>query len=269
MQTIAGNGFLLFLTAVAASVVRRSIASSSTAPNLRLWINKSCPYAARAWITLLEKGIDCELREVDLQAKPADFNKLYSEINVDSSASSKVPILEDFSDGTRLIESAVIAHYLEEKFQSCGTCLSPISAKDKALVRLFSETFQGTLQMMPYKCIQATPETKNELLESLRRNIVIVDTFLKKYGKNDGPFLLGKEFSFAEVMTGPFIQRLLPVAAHFCKFDVIAECRTAGCTRLIAWMEAVQSRKSVIATKMADEAIVAAYDAARKRLAGK
>jgi glutathione S-transferase len=268
MQNIAGKGVLLFLSAVAVGVLRRAIASSTT-PNLRLWISKSCPYAARAWITLLEKGIDCELKEVDLQAKPADFNQLYSEINVDPSASSKVPILEDLSDGTRLIESAVIAFYLEEKFQSCGTCLSPVSAKDKALVRLFSETFSGTLQMMPYKCIQTTPETKDEILGLLRKNIVIVDNFLKKYGKSDGPFLLGKDFTFAEVMTVPFIQRLLPVAAHFCQIDVLSECKTAGCTRLLAWMDAVQSRKSVLATKMADEAIVAAYEAARKRLAGK
>jgi glutathione S-transferase len=268
---MSNSGVVLFIGAVVVSVLRKTIAtstsSSQSSPKLRLWTNKSCPYAARAWITLLEKGIECEFKTVDLQDKPADFNQLYSELNVDTTASSKVPILEDLTDGTKLIESAIIAQYIEDKYPSIGTGLMPPSPKEKAIIRLFTETFQGTLQMMPYKCLQTIPETRHELVSSLHKGMLIVDKFLMKYGKSNGPFLLGNDFTFAEVMTGPFIQRLLPVAAHFCKVNIFAECEAAGCFRLLAWMKAVLSRKSLLAAKIPDDALVAAYEAAKKRLA--
>ena len=140
----------------------------------------------------------------------------------------------------------------------------PSSAKDKAIVRLFIETF-GVLQSMPYKCIATTPASRDELLDSLRKAMKIVDRFLLQYGTN-GPFVFGTDFTFAEIMTGPFIQRLLPIASHFCNVDVLAECKTTGCTRLLAWIEATLARKSMITAKVPDEVLVASYEAAKARL---
>ena len=260
-----GIGLYAFIGVVALSFLSKKAVGSSE-PKLRLWISTSCPYAARAWVTLLEKGIDCELKIVDLQKKTEEFNTLYASLNTDPTASSKVPILED-PDGTKLIESAVIAQYIEDKFPLAGTYCMPSSAKDKAIVRLFIETF-GVLQSMPYKCITTTPASRDELLDSLRKAMKIVDKFLQQYGSKKGPFVFGTDFTFAEIMTGPFIQRLLPIASHFCNVDVLAECKTAGCTRLLAWIEATLARKSMITTKVPDDLLVASYEAAKARLSG-
>jgi glutathione S-transferase len=259
-----GVGVYAFLGIVALSLLHKKAVGSPVEPQLRLWISKSCPYAARVWVTVLEKGIACDLKIIDLQNKPEEFNALYASLNVDPTASSKVPILED-PDGTKLIESAVIAQYIEDKFPLAGTYCMPSSAKDKAIVRLFIETF-GVLQSMPYKCIATTPATRDELLESLRKAMKIVDKFLLQYGDKHGPFMFGTDFTFAEIMTGPFIQRLLPIASHFCNVDVLAECKTAGCARLLVWIEATLARKSMVTAKVPDDVLVASYEAAKARL---
>ena len=153
--------------------------TSSCPTKLTLWISKSCPYAQRCYISILEKGIDTELKIVNLEQKTEEFNQLYASLNVDPMASSKVPILED-TDGTRLIESAVIAQYIEDKYPLSGTYLLPSSATDRAIQRLFVETFANTLQTLPYKCIQTSPDKRNDLLEQLHSAVKILDKFLIK-----------------------------------------------------------------------------------------
>ena len=53
----------------------------------------SCPFAAKAWLTLLEKGIQFERHTIDLKNKPKYFSDLYASINPDPAARAKVPLL--------------------------------------------------------------------------------------------------------------------------------------------------------------------------------
>jgi glutathione S-transferase len=53
----------------------------------------SCPFAAKAWLTLLEKGITFERQTIDLKNKPKYFSDLYASINPDPAARAKVPLL--------------------------------------------------------------------------------------------------------------------------------------------------------------------------------
>ena len=71
---------------------------------LHLVSNKLCPYVHRAAITLREKGIAFERREIDLKHKPDWFLKL--------SPSGKVPLL--LADGVALFESSAILEFLDE-----------------------------------------------------------------------------------------------------------------------------------------------------------
>ena len=53
----------------------------------------SCPFAAKAWLTLLEKGIKFQRHIIDLKDKPKYFSDLYASINPDPTARAKVPLL--------------------------------------------------------------------------------------------------------------------------------------------------------------------------------
>ena len=52
-----------------------------------------CPFAQRAWITLVEKRLNFEHKIVDLQNKPKHFKDLYASIHPDPTAPAKVPII--------------------------------------------------------------------------------------------------------------------------------------------------------------------------------
>lgn len=52
-----------------------------------------CPYAQRAWITLVEKNLNFEHRIVDLGNKPKHFKELYASIHPDPTAPAKVTII--------------------------------------------------------------------------------------------------------------------------------------------------------------------------------
>lgn len=67
--------------------------------------------AQRSWIALIEKGLDFEVRKVDLNNKDDEFKALYASINPDPEAAAKVPILVD--GDSKLIESNLIVEYLD------------------------------------------------------------------------------------------------------------------------------------------------------------
>ena len=71
---------------------------------MELFTARVCPYAHRTRLVLLEKGLDFELIEVDLQNKPERFLQV--------SAYGKVPAL--VHDGVEIYESAIINEYLED-----------------------------------------------------------------------------------------------------------------------------------------------------------
>ena len=82
-----------------------------------LVLNKICPFAERAWLTLQQKKIPYELKEVSLTNKDAQFTETYKKaFGHDPTSDGKVPILLD-GDKT-LTESDLISWYLSEKHQT-------------------------------------------------------------------------------------------------------------------------------------------------------
>ncbi len=84
-----------------------------------------CPYCARVRMVLAEKGIEHEVVEIDLSARPA---WLYEKNPV-----GKVPVLEE--GAWALPESAVIMEYLEERFPE--PALLPADPPARAEARLW------------------------------------------------------------------------------------------------------------------------------------
>jgi hypothetical protein len=79
-------------------------------------------------------------------------------------------------------------------------------------------------------------------------------------------YLFGKHFTIVEVLTVPFLQRLVPLAKHFCDIDVMALCRDNHCNRLADWIDACLSRPSAVATSVPSEELVDAYKTLKERM---
>ena len=73
---------------------------------MELFTAKTCPYAHRTRLALLEKGLDCEHVEIDFKNKSARF--------LEVSPYGKVPAL--YHDGNTIYESLIANEYLDETF---------------------------------------------------------------------------------------------------------------------------------------------------------
>lgn len=247
--------FTLFLSVSAAF-------AEYSAPVSKLWLTKACPYAQRVRISCIEKSIDIDLQFVDLQNKPKDFCDIYSEITSDTTAPARVPIFED-SDGFKLIDSAIIVQYLDEKFPNSGSNIVPEGASEKAVCRMFINSFEQNIwPPLNIKMLKASDDSSKmeRLKETLPAALQNVNRYLECNAQKSGPFVLGNRFSFAEVMTAPLIQRLVKISTAYCSIDLMEECEKAGCFHLMKWIEAVLARESVESTKLDDDLFIANFD---------
>jgi glutathione S-transferase len=84
---------------------------------ITLITNRICPFAQRAWLTLLEKNVQFTFKEASLTDKEAWFTEAYLKAyGHDSSSNGKVPIL--IHGDTVITESDLISWYVAESFPS-------------------------------------------------------------------------------------------------------------------------------------------------------
>ena len=99
-----------------------------------LYTADRCPYAARARITLAEKGIAYDAVEIDLDDRPAWI--------YEKNPLGRVPVYEE-DEGLVLPESEVIMEYLEERYPEPP--LWPADPAERALGRLGLQRFDDRL----------------------------------------------------------------------------------------------------------------------------
>lgn len=177
---------------------------------------------------------------VDLQDKPDDFVSLYRTAISDPNGRGVVPMLECNDGNTVLAESMVILDYLDD--------ISPTShtAEQKARSRLFAALFPGRLSSFGILKTEPGSDEEAAAVEKLRADLKAMDSFLVDT-PNDGPFLFGEEFSYAEAAAAPFAQRLaivLPGVRPNLQPKVWME--EDGLDRLARWMGAVCERPSCV-----------------------
>lgn len=185
-----------------------------------------------------------------------------------------MPLLQ-VDDDTFLCESMVVTNYIAELYSDSGTESSSSSNKqqlipkrpeDRAIMRLFIELCGSTFSYFPLLRAKGNNNQKeyDANLQQLKDGLVNTDAFLKRFSPqnkgddNDGPFLLGNQFSLAECTVAPFVQRSCVILPAFTGggggennnignevIDPIEICNILGLDRLKSWIEAVCSRPSV------------------------
>jgi len=212
------------------------------ASDLKLISAEVCPYAQRTRLTLLEKGLDCEMVEIDLRNKPAWF--------VEVSPYSKVPVL--LHGQTRIWESNIINEYLDETFPEPR--LTPATAADRAAMRIWIAHDDTRFVPATYKVLLARDDPDKQKL--YRDTILEAFTFMEREAlgkRSGGPWWLGEQLTLADLAIYPHMERLA----------VLQEYRgillPPECGRLREWLAAMQERPSVRATMRDDAYHIAAY----------
>ena len=160
-----------------------------------LYSGTTCPFSQRCRLVLFEKGMDFEIRDIDLFNKPEDISVM--------NPYGQVPILVERD--LVLYESNIINEYIDERFPHPQ--LMPADPVMRARARLFLFNFEkelfihvGTLENEKAK----GPEKEHEKARAGIRDRLtqLAPVFLKN------KYMLGDEFSMLDVAIAPLLWRL-------------------------------------------------------------
>ncbi|XP_069835111.1 glutathione S-transferase omega-1-like [Dendropsophus ebraccatus] len=220
---------------------QRSLGKGSAAPGpvpeglIRLYSMRFCPFAKRARLLLLVKGIKHEIININLKNKPEWF--------FEKSPLGYVPSLET-PDGKIIYESPIICDYLDEAYP--GKKLTPADPYEKAQQRMLLELFNVVSAVM-YKVLYArranqdVTQLKVEFFEKFKK----LDEAL---AKRNSAYFGGPSASMVDYMMWPWLERLLV-------FDVVDYLEKVPHIR--AWHKLMLQDPAVKATFIEPEVMLA------------
>ena len=160
-----------------------------------LYSGTTCPFSQRCRFVLFEKGMDFEIRDVDLFNKPEDVNVM--------NPYGQVPILVERD--LILYESNIINEYIDERFPHPQ--LMPGDPVARARVRLFLFNFEKELFVHVSTLESRASKTNEKAMEKARTAIRDRLTQLAPiFTKNR--FMLGDDLSMLDVSIAPLLWRL-------------------------------------------------------------
>jgi glutathione S-transferase len=196
--------------------------------SIKLYSYRRCPFAMRVRFTLHEKNIPFEVQEEDLSNFSDELKALHPE--------AKVPLLVHGS--LVLYESAIITEYIDEAFPE-SVKLMPSDAAGKAEVRLWTywcnQIFKRDLDRFKYGTSRF-PE--NECVGSEAKVISHLEKIERRL--KDHPWLVGDQFSLADIHVFPFfrqLSRVQPTPAFLSRYPAT-----------LKWIETISTRPSFVAT---------------------
>ena len=160
-----------------------------------LYSGTTCPVSHRCRFVLFEKGMDFEIRDIDLYNKPEDIAVM--------NPYGQVPILVERD--LILYESNIINEYIDERFPHPQ--LMPADPVMRARTRLFLFNFEKELFIHVAALEDRSARSDEKRLDAAR---VAVRDRLSQLAplllKNK--YMLGEEFSMLDVAMAPLLWRL-------------------------------------------------------------
>ncbi len=159
-----------------------------------LYSGTTCPFSQRCRFVLFEKGMDFEIRDVDLYNKPEDISIM--------NPYGQVPILVERD--LILYESNIINEYIDERFPHPQ--LMPADPIMRARTRLFLYNFEKELFVHVSVLENRNPvdaKARDGARSSIRDRLSQLAPLLVK-----NKYMLGAEFSMLDVAIAPLLWRL-------------------------------------------------------------
>lgn len=210
---------------------------------VELYSASVCPFAHRTRLTLLEKGVDFSLTEIDLNNKPDWFSEV--------SPYEKVPVMKHGEN--RVWESAIINEYLEEVFSEPS--LMPKEPGKRATARIWidfanTQFIQAFYKMLLIQDPEKQEQWKQKLLQHLH--------FMEKEGigklSNNAPYWLGDSVSLVDLTFYPWFERW-SVVEHYRNLSFPSEC-----PKLKQWWETMSQRDSVQKIRNSEDFYIREYE---------
>ena len=170
---------------------------------MNLYSGTTCPFSQRCRIVLYEKGMDFQVIDVDLFAKPEDIAMV--------NPYGRVPVLVDRE--LVLFEPNIINEYIDERFPHPQ--LMPPDPILRARARQLLQTLENELFRHMRVLEEAQEEApRDQARQTIRDQLVQLAPIL-----NRQKYLFGEDYSMIDVAMAPLLWRLehygiaLPAAA--------------------------------------------------------
>ena len=156
-----------------------------------LYSGTTCPFSQRCRFVLFEKGMDFDIRDVDLFNKPEDISVM--------NPYGQVPILVERD--LILYESNIINEYIDERFPHPQ--LMPADPVQRARARLLLLNFEREL------FVNVEPLEKQDAKRMDKARVVMRDRLSQLAPVvAKSKFMLGEDFSMIDVALAPLLWRL-------------------------------------------------------------
>ena len=189
-----------------------------------------CPFAQRAWIALLEKGVQFEYVEQDPYNKTPEWLAI--------NPRGLVPVI--VHNGKSVYESAVCIEYVDEVWKT-DRCLLPGDAYDRAFARIWSNFIGSKIEPPFYRMLLKRDQAeRDEAKEAISSGI---KTLFAELDEKSGPFFGGHTLNKTDIMLFPFAHRIQVVASHYRGFTLPKE--GAEMERYSRWYAACKERESI------------------------
>jgi len=253
-----------------------------------------CPYAARTWMTLLELDLPFDTTEIAYKnnAKKPDWfldinprGKVPALVNNDdgfviyesaicdeckwipcTAREGYTARLSDMQDLTTLslfyyglTDLSDLAREMDDGVGSTNNeqqgfwKLMPTKASDRAALRLLNDHVDTKLNPAVYTLLMNKDDSKHsQLVEELEQALDVLQQSLTSRG---GPYLMGKEFTLADIHVLPFFLRMTVSLRHFKNYEMPA----SKFQKMLEWYELCNERPAVQATRKPNSTIVEVY----------
>ncbi|XP_015604370.1 pyrimidodiazepine synthase-like [Cephus cinctus] len=157
----------------------------------RLYSMKFCPFAQRIRLLLAVKKIPYDIVNINLKKKPEWYFKIHSE--------GKVPAFVDV-DGTVVVDSMIIANYIEEKYPKPALYHETTKSRDLELL-----TKYGMIISILSNCIHGNDKRPlDEVISEITSYMVEFEDELATRGTT---FYGGNEPGMLDILMWPWIER--------------------------------------------------------------
>lgn len=206
-------------------------------------------YAQRTRITLKELGLPFDTTEVTGMPKPDWYLKI--------NPRGKVPALRvPTADYAVIYESAIcnefLCDYATTKLQ-LEHSLMPNDPFMRAKIRLLNDHCDNVFAKTQFTYLMNKDDAKDdELCAEMEKALAAYEAAI---AEGEGPYLLGKEFTLADVHVLPFLQRLVITLKHWKDYELPEDMFP----KLLSWIDSCLARESVKDSSMTREKTIEVY----------
>ncbi|OAX31942.1 glutathione S-transferase [Rhizopogon vinicolor AM-OR11-026] len=170
----------------------KTVAEHQAKQDLVFYSGWFCPFNQRVWISLEEKGIPYQYKEVNPYKKEKHF--------LDINPKGLVPAIE--YQGKALYESLILCEFLEDAYPDYKPHLLPTDPFERAHARLWIDHTTKAIIPAWHRLLQG--QTK-EQQDAARQELYAAQGKLAQEVK--GPYFAGEEFGLVDVANAPWVAR--------------------------------------------------------------